>query len=299
MTGSIPFLKEGDLIEIVAPAKAISSEIVYMARDLCEERGFQVKLSQNCMGSYHYFSGTIEERKNDFQSALWNPEVKAVLCARGGYGCVQYLGELDWSGLIDNPKWIVGFSDVTVFHQHLNKMGLPSIHATMPLNFNDNSTEAIDTLFNALCGHFPNIVYPSSVDNKFGTGRGLLVGGNLSIIYSLIGTPSQPDYSDKILFIEDLSEQLYHLDRIFYTLRFSGILNQISGIVIGGMTEMKDTDVPFGKTYREIISEHLKDRSIPIAFDFPAGHINDNRALVLGTYVSLEVDHSEVRLVYL
>lgn len=299
MIESIPFLEKGDLIEIVAPAKAIEPELIFKARELFESRGFTVKISPNCMGSYHYFSGTIDERRKDFQEAIDNPEVKAILCARGGYGCIQYLDELDWSALDQHPKWVIGFSDITVFHQYLSKKGLPSMHATMPLNFGENTNEALESLFSSLSGHPSVIKYPGTADNKSGVSEAQIVGGNLSIIYSLIGTATQPDYSGKILFIEDLCEQLYHLDRIFYSLKLAGILDTITGLIIGGMTDMRDTESPFGKTYQEIILDHLEGRDIPVAFGFPAGHINDNRAIVFGTAVKLAVDASEVSLTYL
>ena len=178
-------------------------------------------------------------------------------------------------------------------------MGIPSIHATMPLNFNDNSLEGIASLFSSLTGQLPDMSYPGSFDNLKGNAQGIILGGNLSIIFSLLGTISQPDFSGKLLFIEDLCEQLYHLDRIFYSLEMAGVLNELSGLIVGGMTDMRDTETPFGKSYREIILGHMKEKGIPVAFDFPAGHINDNRAIVFGKSAELSVNSSEITLRYL
>jgi muramoyltetrapeptide carboxypeptidase len=282
-------LQPGDLIAIVAPAKAIEESHITFAKALFESRGYRVQVGAHCLGSHHYFSGTDIERASDLQQALDNPEVKAIICARGGYGCVRILDHLQWAGFIREPKWLVGFSDVTVLHQHIGMLELPSIHASMPLNFQENTPEAINSLFDALEGKQLTYDVAATSHNKRGEATGKLVGGNLSILYSLLGTDDSIDYTDCILFIEDLAEQLYHIDRMFYAFAKAGVLDKLKGLVVGGMTDLKDTAVPFGQDIYALILSHFTYRNIPIAFDFPAGHIDDNRALIIGAEVSLEV----------
>lgn len=294
----IPALQSGDLIAIVAPAKQIEQEYVTQAQLLLESAGYNVLIGEHCLGSHHYFSGTDKERLSDFQQALDNPAVKAILCARGGYGCIRIVDDIDWSHFVKQPKWIIGFSDVTILHQRIQVLGFPSIHGTMPLNFQENSKEALSTLFEAIEGENPTITIPSNQHNIQGEAMGNLVGGNLSILYSLIGTNDEVNYEGTILFIEDLAEQLYHLDRMFYAFKKAGILNKIKGLIIGGMTDMKDTAIPFGSNLEEIILYHCQELAIPVAFQFPAGHINDNRALLLGKKVRLTVEN-ETTLSYL
>ena len=296
MTNKISPLKDGDKIVILAPAKSIDSIPVEYAKNYLEKCGFEVLISKNCLGKHHYYSGSETERLIDFQTALDDVNVRAILCARGGYGCVQIVDKIQWASFLRNPKWIIGFSDITVFHQRIQKMELPSIHGTMPLNFENNSREALSTLISALRGEKTMFKIPGDNFNKLGKANGVLVGGNLSIIYSLLGTDDQVDFTDKILFIEDLSEQLYHVDRMFYALSKAGILDQINGLVIGGMTDLKDTEVSIGSTYQEIVLSHFQYKKTPICFNFPAGHINDNRALILGNTVELIVKNSEVIL---
>ena len=296
MTIKVNPLKEGDKIVILAPAKSIDSASVEYAKNYFEEKGFEVQISNNCLGQYHYFSGSEAERLIDFQTALDDTSVRAIVCARGGYGCVQIVDKIQWASFLRDPKWIIGFSDVTVFHQRVQKMDLPSIHASMPLNFQNNSPEALSTLLSAIRGEKTLFSIPPDPSNKIGKANGVLVGGNLSIIYSLLGTNDQIDYTDKILFIEDLAEQLYNLDRMFYALNKAGVLDQIKGLIVGGMTNMKDTEVPIGLSYKEIILSHFQYKKTPVCFNFPAGHIDDNRALIMGSSVKLDVSDIEVIL---
>ncbi len=287
-------LQPGDLIAIVAPAKAIEESHITFAKVLFESRGYRVQVGAHCLGSHHYFSGTDVERASDLQQALDNPEVKAIICARGGYGCVRILDHLQWAGFIREPKWLVGFSDVTVLHQHIGILELSSIHASMPLNFKENTPEAIDSLCDALEGNQLSYDIAANSHNKRGEATGKLVGGNLSILYSLLGTDDCIDYTDCILFIEDLAEQLYHIDRMFYAFSKAGVLDKIKGLIVGGMTDLKDTAVPFGQDIYALILSHFTYRNIPIAFDFPAGHIDDNRALIIGGQARLEVGEKVV-----
>lgn len=288
----IEYLKPGDLIQILAPAKAIEKELVENAKDFFEKEGFKVEISENCVGQYFYFSGTPKERAEDFQKAIDNPNVKAIICARGGYGAIQIIDAIQWANQLLHPKWIVGFSDITVFHQKMQFLNQKSIHATMPLNFKENSTEALQTLVKALKGEKYTIEIPSNPNNKNGKAKGQLIGGNLSILYSLLGTDIQPNYNNKILFIEEVGEQLYAIDRMFYSLKKAGILDQINGLIVGGMTKISDTvDGTLGTTLEQIILSHFTYHNIPICFDFPAGHIDDNRALTFNEDVMLTVNN--------
>jgi len=275
-------LMKGDTVAIVAPAKAIEKDVISYAKNFLEEAGFKVKIGQHCLGSNNYFSGTDAERIEDFQAAIDDEEVKAIICARGGYGCVRIVDRINWVSFLDQPKWIVGFSDVTVFHQRLTNLGVASLHATMPLNYKDNSKEARTSLIDALSGEKLSYTWEGCESNKTGMAEGEVVGGNLAVLCGLIGTTDMPDYCDKILFLEEVGEHIYALDRMFYQLEKSGIWDQIRGLVLGSFSNTKDTDVPFGKTLEEIILAHFQYRNIPIAFNFPAGHIDDNRALKLG-----------------
>ena len=296
MKNTIPILQKGDLIYITAPAKAIEESYVRFAEKVLIEKGFRVLISKHCLGTFHYFSGTDAERLEDFQFGMDEPEIKAILCARGGYGCIRILDQLNWAGMLREPKWIVGFSDVTVFHQRMQRFSLPSIHGSMPLNFQENSTEAIDTLVSALTGKEYSIQAFGNSNNKPGTAVGKLVGGNLSILYSLLGTDDQIDFSNTILVVEDLAEQLYHIDRMLFAFEKAGVFNKIKGLIIVGMTDLKDTAVPYGQTLEELILSHFTYRNIPIAFGFPAGHVPDNRALVFGKEHILEVTKTETQL---
>lgn len=287
----IPYLQKGDLIEIVAPAKAIESKYVEFAKNFLEQEGFLVKISGNCLGRHNYFSGTDAQRLHDFQAALDNPAVKAIICARGGYGAVRIVDAIKWANQLIHPKWIVGFSDITVFHQQMQFLEQKSIHGTMPLNFEENTPESLQTLINALTGKSYKIEIDSCQKNQKGSANGELIGGNLSIIYSLIGTNCQPSYKNKILFIEEVGEQLYALDRMLFSLKKAGILDEISGLIIGGMTNMKDsTEVSIGMTIEDIVLQHFTYKKIPICFNFPSGHLDDNRALILGENVYLKID---------
>ncbi|MDX1650908.1 MAG: LD-carboxypeptidase [Brumimicrobium sp.] len=283
------FLKKGDTVAILAPAKAIEEAHIERAKTLWQNAGFKVLVSENCLGSHHYFSGTDAERTTDFQRAIDDEKVRAIICARGGYGCIRILDRINWASFLEDPKWVLGFSDITIFHQKLAKLGVCSVHSTMPLNYKENSSEAIETMFDVTQGKKVTFQWESSPFVKKGRTEGALIGGNLSVLCGLIGTKDMPDYTDRILFLEEVGEHLYAVDRMFYQLEKSGILDGIRGLIVGGFTNMKDTEVPFGSCLEEIINKHFQYRNIPVAFGFPAGHIDDNRALLLGSQALLEV----------
>lgn len=293
-----PNLKKGDSIYLCTPAKAIDKEIVLFAKNELEERGYKVIISANCFGKNNYFSGSDVERSADLQFGIDNEEVKAIFCARGGYGSIRILDSLNWANMLREPKWLVGYSDITVFHHRLNKLGIQSIHGTMPYNYENNSNAALTSLFSALENTNYLVSAKFNKSNRHGTAEGMLVGGNLSIIYSLLSTNDSYLFENAILFIEDVSEHYYQLDRIFFTLKKAGVLDAIKGLIIGGMTDIQDTEVPFGMSIEEIILQHFTFRKIPIGFDFPIGHISDNQALIVGAAVKLTINEKESQLSY-
>ena len=294
-----PYLKPGDLIYICSPAKAIDNDSIEFAKKIMENNGFRVLVSENAKGKHNYFSGTDEIRAKDFQDGLDNQEVKAILCARGGYGCIRILNYLNWASFIKNPKWILGFSDITVLHQKIFNLGIQSLHSTMPLNFPDNSPQALDSLLKSIVGEQKNLPLPISKFNKVGENSGTLVGGNLSIIYSLLGTKLNYQFDESILFIEDVGEQLYELDRILHSLEYANVFEKINGLIVGGMTNLNDTENPTEFKIEEIILAKLKYRKIPIVFSAPFGHIDDNRSLRIGSKVRLKVQINSSELSYL
>lgn len=289
-------LQPNDKIAIISTARSIDVEKLNYAISVFNSWGLEVLESPNLRAVHHQFCGTDEQRTEDLQWALDNNEVKTIICFRGGYGTVRILDNIDYSNCIQNPKWIVGYSDVTALHNKINQLGIQSLHATMPVNFKENSEAALETLKNALFGNKYSINGDYNTNNKLGIAKGELVGGNLSILYSLSGTKFDIDTTDKILFIEDLDEYLYHIDRIMWNLKLSGKLENLTGLIVGGMTDMHDNDTPFGSNAIEIILEAVKDYNFPVCFDFPAGHIDDNRTLILGKEYTLDVNKNETRL---
>ncbi len=282
-------------IRIIAPAKSIEKKHVFNAKLFLENNGFEVEIGKYCLGRHHYFSGTDEERAFDFQNAIDDDSVDYVLCARGGYGCVRIIDKIDFSTFKTKPKLIFGFSDVTVFHNHINThFSLPTVHSTTPLNFETNTKASLNALINVFNQQPNTYKIDAHPLNKTGAVRAELVGGNLSILHSLIGTNSDVNFDHKILFIEDLAESIYAIDRMMWALTKSNKLNQIVGLIVGGFTNIKDTSPPFGKYVNDIILEHTKHLNIPICFNFPAGHINDNRAIILGHQATLIVDTNQV-----
>uniref|UniRef100_UPI003751B9EB S66 peptidase family protein n=1 Tax=Flavobacterium sp. TaxID=239 RepID=UPI003751B9EB len=259
------------------------------AIDLLHSWGLEVVIGSTIGLDNNQLAGTDEQRAADFQQQLNNPNIKAIWCVKGGYGTVRIVDLLDFTAFKKQPKWIVGFSDVTVLHNHLNTLGYKSIHGIMPITVPRATDQAKETLRKALFGEKLSYTVPPFGKNKIGKASGELVGGNLSILYSLFGSPSAIDCSDKILFIEDLDEYLYHIDRMMMNLKRNGCLESIKGIVVGSMTKMKDNDIPWGKNAIEIIEDVTKKYNIPILYNFPAGHIQDNRALILGNKVTLDV----------
>lgn len=289
-----PKLVPGDTIALISPAKAIESSHIEFAKNYLEKQGFHVLVGSHAANEYRYFSGTDMERASDLQWAVDHPDVKAILCNRGGYGAIRLFDLVNWANLLREPKWILGFSDITNFHCLGLKLGIETAHTTMPLNFRENTPESLESLLNVLRGEPNAYNWPANASNKAGLATGNVVGGNLSILYSLLGTPYSPNYENAILFIEDIGEQVYHLDRMLWAFRFAGVFDRIAGLVVGGMTDMKDTATPTQWSVEELILEHTTYRSFPIAFDAPVGHIADNRAFICGRKATLSVTENHI-----
>ena len=289
-------LVPGDTIALIAPAKAIEPVLVDQAVALLEKAGFVVLVGQHTKGQFHYFSGTDDERAADLQWAIDHKEVKAIICARGGYGAVRLLDRVQWATLLREPKWILGFSDITNFHLHALQLDIESVHCTMPLNFAENSVEALVSLFTVLQTGKVKHAWETTSFNREGVVTGQLIGGNLSILTAALGTPLYPNFQGAILFIEDIGEQLYQLDRMLHALKMARVFDQIAGLIIGGMTELKDTATPTGFVLEDLIAEQLQYRSIPVAFNAPIGHITDNRAVIVGRNSQLTITASTVLL---
>jgi muramoyltetrapeptide carboxypeptidase len=259
--------------------------------------GLEVVVGKTIGLDHNQLAGTDEERAADFQAQLDNPNIKAIWCVRGGYGTVRMIDLLDFTKFKQNPKWIIGFSDVTVLHSHLNNLGFVSIHGIMPVSAKATE-EAKESLRKALFGEPLVYKVPCDQMNRYGMAKGELVGGNLSILFSLLGSPSAVNCDSKILFIEDLDEYLYHIDRMMMNLKRNGCLENLKGIIVGGMTKMHDNEIPWGKNAIEIIDEVTKQYNIPIIYNFPAGHMADNHALILGKQVTLEANDLESKVIF-
>ena len=289
-------LNFGDRVGIVSTARKINLKELDMAVNIFNQWGLKVELGVNLLNEDNQFSGTIQQRTSDLQAMLDNDKIKAVICARGGYGTVQIIDNIDFTLFINNPKWIVGYSDVTVLHSHLNNLDIPTLHASMPINFKSNTKESLETLRKTLFGEKNYIKIDTNNYNVLGKAEGEIVGGNLSILYSLMGSNSDLDTDGKILFIEDLDEYLYHIDRMMISLKRSGKLENIKGLIVGGMTNMHDNKVRYGRNAEQIIRDYITPYNIPTCFGFPAGHIKDNRCIKFGVESVLNVNKSDVFL---
>jgi muramoyltetrapeptide carboxypeptidase len=295
-----PSLKYGDKVGLVATARKISTKELEAGISLLKSWGLVPVIGKTINAQDDQYAGDDALRAMDFQVMLDDPEIKAIWCSRGGYGTVRIIDRLDFYKFVKYPKWIVGYSDVTVLHSHLHKIGFQTIHGTMPVSVEDNTAFAKASLHQSLFGEFPVIqmkkMHPS---NRKGLVEGMLVGGNLSMLYSMCGSSSSLDTEGKILFIEDLDEYLYHVDRMVMNLKRNGMLDHLAGLIVGGMTKMHDNRIPFGKTAQEIVLDAIGECDYPVVFDFPAGHLDDNRALIMGAEARLEITTTEVNLSYI
>ncbi|PKP27087.1 MAG: LD-carboxypeptidase [Bacteroidetes bacterium HGW-Bacteroidetes-2] len=294
-----PNLKNGDKVAIVSTARKVFLEELQPALELLKNWGLEAVIGKTIGTEEHQFSGNDALRANDFQQMLDNPEIKAIWCARGGYGTVRIIDALDFTTFKEKPKWIIGYSDVTVLHSHLHNLGFETIHGQMPLEIDKKTDVSRETLRKALFGEKYGIEYDSKhSQTKVGIARGQLVGGNLSILYSLCGSLTAIQTDGKILFIEDIDEYFYHLDRMMQNLKRNGYFKNLAGLIVGGMTKMNDNVIPYGKTAEEIILETIFGHEFPVCFGFPAGHIEDNRSLIMGSEVILNVQETKITFSY-
>ncbi|MDB2463899.1 LD-carboxypeptidase [Flavobacteriaceae bacterium] len=310
------FLVPGDLVAIIATARFVSQEDLNEANSCLDRWGFRVIFGQSIGVKHHQLAGSDTARAQDLQWALDHPEVKAIWCARGGYGTIRILDRVNFEGFKQYPKWIIGYSDVTALHARIQKLGWASLHAQMPLALGEKTAETSRTIEQALKGINYIIEWPIQVTQIYkddgsqgakstndqtvimrpGEVTAPVIGGNLSLIYSLQGSEEALITRGKILFIEDLDEYLYHIDRMMYSLKRSGMLNGLAGLIVGGMSDMKDHEIPFGYDPYQIIWAAVAEETYPVVFDAPMGHLKDNRALPLGRLCALRVTPTEAKI---
>ena len=292
---NISALKKGDAVAVISTARKVSPSELDFAITKIKSWGLNVCLGNNLFKNHHQFSGTAQERAEDLQWALDDNNIKAVFFARGGYGSVHVVDYVDWQIFKTNPKWLIGFSDITVFHSHVHQcFNTTTLHAAMPITYPQNTDEAIKNIRDILFGENVSYKFEGHSFNKNGTVNSVVVGGNLSILYSLLGSKSQLNTEGKILFVEDLDEYLYHIDRMMQALKRAGMLENLGGLMIGRMNKMNDNTIPFGKTAEEIIRDVVSEYTYPVAFNISAGHINENLPLLFGKKVYFSVTTNQV-----
>ncbi|GHE23757.1 S66 peptidase family protein [Sphingobacterium griseoflavum] len=293
------FLQPGDKVAIVCPASYIKGSID-IAVNALQDWGLRVDIGETVTTQYHQFAGSDELRAADLQRTLDDQSIKAIFAARGGYGTVRIIDRLDFSNFVHKPKWIIGFSDITVLHSHLqHKLGIASIHGQMPKSFDDSTAEALTSLRRAIFGKPMDYRYQQSgFPNRSGVGLGQLIGGNLAILHSILASVSDGSYENKILFIEDVGESYYNIDRMLWTLKRAGKLAKLQGLIVGGFSSLKDSDPSFGQRFEEIILDKVKEYNFPVCFGFPAGHIENNHSLVLGKTIRIQVKNEETSIEY-
>ena len=293
------YIAAGATIGMVCPSGYLPLENVQNCISAFEARGYKIKLGKTVGHQFNYFAGTDAERLTDLQQMLDDDSIDAILCGRGGYGLSRIIDQIDFTKFVKHPKWIIGFSDITILHAQIYScFGIATIHAPMAAAFNNSlmPNPYTDSLFKAIEGTTLSYSAPIRSLNKKGHVTGELIGGNLTIIAHLVGSISAFNTKGKILFIEDIGEHLYNVDRMFYQLKRSGALQNLKGLIVGGFTDMKDTTIPFGATIQEIIYAHVKAYDYPVCFDFPISHDTENYALKIGMNYTLSVDDEAVKL---
>ncbi|CAM3360745.1 LD-carboxypeptidase [Aquirufa ecclesiirivi] len=292
-----PLLHPGDEVILVSPASHPKSDQWKQGVEVLESWGLKVRLAPNALSHYFGFGGSDEERLSDFQLALDDPKIKAIFPIRGGYGSSRILDRLNFEKFLLNPKWIIGFSDITAILNHVAQLEIASIHGPMPHNFCQvGGDEALESLRNLLFEGKIQIDIPSEPENRIGHAEAEIVGGNLSLIVHLIGSQSLPDFKGKILLLEDVGENLYHIDRMVLQLKRAGLLDHLAGLIVGGFSDCKEAGLSVGKNVNQIILEHTAGSQYPIAFEFPSGHIAQNFPLVFGKKIKLLVNADNVQL---
>ena len=302
MIKEIQALVEGDTIVIITPAKSIDSKFIDSAVTLFKSWGLKVEVGEYAKGNHYYFSGTDDERVADLQWALNHPKAKAIFCSRGGYGTIKIVEEVDYSMFIENPKWLIGFSDVTVLHNKIHSsFELPSIHGMAALNIDklNKNSRSFQTLKNCLFGKMESYSFPFGTYNRKGDAKGTLTGGNLAILESLIGTTLDICTDGKILFIEEIGEHAYKVERMLWSLKKAGKFDKLKGLIVGQLTNIEGSEAFYGKPIEEVIYNVVSEFEFPVAFNFPAGHELENESVVLGKTCQLNVSVTESKLTYL
>jgi muramoyltetrapeptide carboxypeptidase len=296
------YLKSGDTISIVAPSGVLNDfdNKITKAINIFESWGLNVVLGNHIYDKNGHFAGTDKNREKDFQNALDNKNIKAIWCARGGYGAVRIIDKLNFNSYLKNPKWIIGFSDITVIHNKLNLLNSESIHAMMITGFEDidQNNDSLSKLKNVLFGNNLSYSITSNKNNKAGKSEGIIVGGNLTLIQSTIGSKTELKIKDKILFIEEIGEYAYHIDRMLHSLKRAGYFENCKGLIVGQISDVKKNTTDFGRSINEIILDVLDEYNFPILFDFPAGHEKTNFPIILGRKVILEVSKSKSKVIF-
>ena len=292
----IPYLKTGSKVAIVAPARKVTREEMQFAINWLKDNGFIPVYDDRLFAEHYIFAGDDDFRAAVLQEYLDDASINAIWFARGGYGSIRIIDKLDFTKFLQYPKWIIGFSDTTVFHGKLSRLGCPSLHASMPFFLENKTPEALQSLYDALSGRTLHYEISSHTLNRMGEVESEVVGGNLSVLYGMIGSDTFPETDGKILFIEEVDEYIYHIDRMMHALKRAGKLAHLKALIVGGLTQIHDNPDPFGKSVEEMIAEAVSDYGYPLCFGFPAGHFSDNRALVFGKKSRIEVTTEKVLL---
>lgn len=290
MNGKLKILNNGSKVAIIAPARKVTRDEMFFAVHWLKEKGFVPVFDERLFAEHHIFAGDDNFRASVFQEYLDNQNIDAIWIARGGYGSIRIIDKLDFTKFLQHPKWIIGFSDGTVFHGKLNRLGVASLHASMPFYFFNKTPEAKQSLFDVLTGKPLQYDFPAHPQNRMGQMEGEIVGGNLSVLYGMMESNTFPEIDGKILFIEEVDEYIYHIDRMMRALKRAGKLNHLKGLVVGGLTQIHDNSQPFGMTAEEVIAEAVAEYDYPVCFGFPAGHLDDNRTIVFGEKINLKVN---------
>ena len=290
----IPFLKQGSKVAIAAPARMVTQEEMAFGIQWLKDMGFVPVYDDRLFNQHYIFSGDDDTRAAVFQEYLDNEEIDAIWLARGGYGGIRIIDKLDFTKFLQHPKWIVGFSDGTILHGKLNRLGVPSLHAAMPFYFANKTPEAKQSLYDALTGKPLQYTFSSHHLNRCGEAEAEVVGGNLSVLIGMMGSETFPETDGKILFIEEVDEYIYHIDRMMHCLKRAGKLDRLKGLIVGGLTQIKDNTHPFGMTAEQVIAEAVSEYNYPVCFGFPAGHFDDNRAMFFGLSSRLIVTKEKV-----
>lgn len=283
------YLKKGDKIGISSPAKKLNADL-NKAIAVLEGWGLQVVLGENVYAAHDQFAGTDEQRRKDLQTFLDDPEIKAIFASRGGYGTIRIIDELDFTTFQQRPKWVIGFSDITILLSHIfAKTNTQSIHGQMPKTFENGTAESLESLRKVLFGEALTYSYNSVFENKTGNTEGVLIGGNLTLLIASEGSASAFDYTDKILFLEDVGEHEYAIDRMMRALKRSGKLARLKGLIIGAFNGYEVEELPFGQSPEQIIQEIVKDYDYPVCYNFPVGHIDNNQAMIIGKKIQMDI----------